>query len=531
MRPVYTEGAVLTAIKTVSDLLMIAGKGLNDSEIDTSAVVGRAVSDIKKGSRSTSRDKYSYSSVASAASKLIAIFPVLTSRTVSKEVAHRVQKYIEQQGCMMLQLALQQANISGAANGIAYLKQFHQNLSGNGLDALGDVLNTYAAKISGDTQAQNAATDISSRMYDARVREAITEAFCDQMNFESDDSIVLTAEQINGLLEMFADAENYVVYDTKLNPVSIQDYVVNESSSKSYRVDIKYINEAEDNKKKPAYPAGADPDYDSKYYEDLKAKSAYGYEYYKRNKELQGDIDHDEDRRRGKPEEEKKRKLHNVTPLRDQDIKKMNDASYSMLLVRFYSEDTSTVATEFIVGVKAKLIGCDATEILRRIANDNTDGKFFINLMRTITGELKKTDFLFGLSRTYEDLESTKRKGAQGDLWALLKNRALASKEAVRSGNRNNYSAITTVVISKDDAEDLFREENLDITNVKVARHFMESYNLLGFVICDESTESLSVLFDDGSTVFDEISFTMLDRESQDGGTYKKLINLIANSR
>ena len=523
MRPIYQEGAVLNAVKTVSDLLILAGKGV-DGEIDTNV----------SNSKSKARDKYSYTSVASAASKLIAIFPILTSKSVSKETAHRVQKYVEQQGCMMLQLALQQANISSASNGIEYLRKFHQNLNigSSGLDALGDVINTYIDQAS---SAQNAATDISSQMYNAKVMNAITEALCSPENFESDDNIVISASQMNELLEMFADAEKYKVYDTNLNPVSIQDYIVNESSSNRYHVDIRPYTEAA--KKSPAYKSTPDSDYDNSYYEDLNngKKPASGYDYYKRNKELESDRRAEQERERQERERERQERervqKHNVSPLKDQDVKKMNDATHSLLLVRFYSDEDARVATEFIIGVKAKLVGCDATEILRRIANDNTDGKFFINLMRTITGELKKSDFLFGLSRTYEDLESTKRKGAQGDIWALLQNRALASKTAVRNGKGNNFSAITTVLISREDAEDLFREENLDVTDPKIARHFMSSYNLLGFIICDESTESLKVLFDDGSNVFDEISFSMLDRETQDGGTYKKLINLIANSR
>lgn len=534
MRSVYKEDAIMGAIKTVSDLLILAGEGIKDDEFDARAV-GKAMSSITK--KKASND-YSYSSVAKASSKLTAIFPILASRTVSRETAHRIQKYIEQQGCMMLQLALQQANISGAKNGIEYLRTFHQNLSigNNGLDALGDVLNTYADQLS----AQNSATDISSQMLNAKIMEAVTEAFCDPSNFISDDSITLSAVQVNDILKMVAEGDSFKVYDTQLNPVSIQDYMVNESSHSRYHVSIKALNEAD---KKGAY--STKKEYDDEYYDDLKNnKKTTSYDYYKRNKELQSDQHQKEDRaytlaERKRQEDERKmqieRKKHLVSPLKDQDIKKMNDSMPSLLLVRFYTKDSnddaSSVATEFIIGVKAKIVGCDSVEILRRITNDNTDGKFFINLMRTITGELKKRDFLFGLSRTYEDLASIKRKGALGDVWALLKNRAFASKEAVRNGKTNNFSAITTVVISKEDAEDLFREENLDITNVKVARHFMESYNLLGFVICDESTESLQVLFDDGSNMFDEISFTMLDRETQDGGTYKKLINLIANSR
>ena len=188
------------------------------------------------------------------------------------------------------------------------------------------------------------------------------------------------------------------------------------------------------------------------------------------------------------------------------------------------------VATDVEDTTKSKVLAVDAAEILRRIANDNADGKSFLNIMRAITGELKISDFLFGLSRTKEDLKSTRIKGAYGDTWNLLQNRAAAAKTALARGQRNDFSAITTVVISMDDADDLFKEENLDITNPSVAKHFMESYNLLGFAIVDDASESVKFMFDDGNRYFEEFSYRMLGRETE-AENYKNMIKLMANSR
>ena len=481
MRPVHEAGG-LAIIKTVSDLLMLAGRGLTDESLDGNdiAFAARAIANKRSSS-----DKYSYSSVAKSAAKLQAIFPIIASRGISVESINRVRKYIERQACMMLQLALQQANISSAKNGIEYLKTFHQNLQvgSNGLDALGDVLNTYA-----DTINNESTSSYSNFKLNEIIEEAMYEALCSPINFESDDSITLDSSQVNEILEMFNNSESYTVYDTKLNPVSIGDYKVNESYNNKYTVELKSLYEA---------------------------KGANGNRGNSTNNNNNKDP---------------KVVRYNNVEIKNDYVKKINSDLPSLIIVRFYSKETRDVATEFIVGVKAKVIPCNSDEILRRIANDNKDGKFFINLLRTLTGELKKSDFLFGLSRTYEDLASTKKKGAQGDIWALLKNRAFASKEAVRRGAGNNYSAITTVVITRDDADDLFKEENIDVTNVKVAKRFLESYNLLAFVIIDDSIESMKVLMDDGGNAFEEFSYQYLEKESSDGN-YKKLINLIANQR
>ena len=212
----------------------------------------------------------------------------------------------------------------------------------------------------------------------------------------------------------------------------------------------------------------------------------------------------------------------------------MNDAVPSMLVVRFYNQNDkgviSDVPTEFIIGVKSKLIPVTTTEILRRIMNDNKDGKKFLKFMRVITGELSASNVIFGFSRMKDDIKSTKRKGAYGEIWNLLANRAEASREAVKHGVRNDFSAITTVLISQNDADELFREENFDISDPKNAYHFMQSYNLIAFAIADDATESLKIMMDDGEKNFEEYAYRMFERETKDG-TYKKLINLMAASK
>ena len=67
-----------------------AGKLTIDKLFDiASGVITAQLGSSKK------KDSYSYSSIAKAASKLIAVFPVLSSRTVSTDTANMVSKYIE----------------------------------------------------------------------------------------------------------------------------------------------------------------------------------------------------------------------------------------------------------------------------------------------------------------------------------------------------------------------------------------------------------------------------------------------------
>ena len=505
--------------------------------VDTIVQIAKGLSNVATN-KVANKSEYSYSSIANAASKLIAVFPVLTSRTVSFDTARMTSKYIEQISCQFFMFALQQANISNAKDGITYLRQFHQNLN------MGDD-NTDAviAAMQSWIDAYTKGTQESTTFADALNNEVLSEAMVDPFMMQSDD-VKISASDMRELMHAMQESANIQFYDTKLNPLSIDDYVVREFAGGDYRVTVSpyILNEAKANKRKAnnSYNENKEQhrheeemnkilnDRMKTYQKAQSERDKQDAENEKQQKEDQKSTSRDNDWRDAN-------RMHNNTAfLKDQDIKKMNDAVPSILIVKFYQKNSndavSGVATEFLIGIKSKVVPITTTEILRRIMNDNKDGQKFLKFMRVITGELKASDVLLGLSRIADDVKSYKVKGARGDIWTLLQNRAVAAKEQVRSGKHNDFSAITTVLISQQDADELYREENFDINDPKNAIHFMQSYNLMGFAIADDSNEVLHLLLDNGSKNFEDISYRMLERETQDS-TYKKLINLMAASK
>lgn len=505
--------------------------------VDTIVQIAKGLSNVATN-KVANKSEYSYSSIANAASKLIAVFPVLTSRTVSFDTARMTSKYIEQISCQFFMFALQQANISNAKDGITYLRQFHQNLN------MGDD-NTDAviAAMQSWIDAYTKGTQESNTFADALNNEVLSEAMVDPFMMQSDD-VKISASDMRELMHAMQESANIQFYDTKLNPLSIDDYVVREFAGGDYKVTVSpyILNEAKANKRKAnnSYNENKEQhrheeemnkilnDRMKTYQKAQSERDKQDAENEKQKKEDQKSTSRDNDWRDAN-------RMHNNTAfLKDQDIKKMNDAVPSILIVKFYQKNSndavSGVATEFLIGIKSKVVPITTTEILRRIMNDNKDGQKFLKFMRVITGELKASDVLLGLSRITDDVKSYKVKGARGDIWTLLQNRAVAAKEQVRSGKHNDFSAITTVLISQQDADELYREENFDINDPKNAIHFMQSYNLMGFAIADDSNEVLHLLLDNGSKNFEDISYRMLERETQDS-TYKKLINLMAASK
>ena len=505
--------------------------------VDTIVQIAKGLSNVATN-KVANKSEYSYSSIANASSKLIAVFPVLTSRTVSFDTARMTSKYIEQISCQFFMFVLQQANISNAKDGITYLRQFHQNLN------MGDD-NTDAviAAMQSWIDAYTKGTQESTTFADALNNEVLSEAMVDPFMMQSDD-VKISASDMRELMHVMQESANIQFYDTKLNPLSIDDYVVREFAGGDYRVTVSpyILNEAKANKRKAnnSYNENKEQhrheeemnkilnDRMKTYQKAQSERDKQDAENEKQQKEDQKSTSRDNDWRDAN-------RMHNNTAfLKDQDIKKMNDAVPSILIVKFYQKNSndavSGVATEFLIGIKSKVVPITTTEILRRIMNDNKDGQKFLKFMRVITGELKASDVLLGLSRIADDVKSYKVKGARGDIWTLLQNRAVAAKEQVRSGKHNDFSAITTVLISQQDADELYREENFDINDPKNAIHFMQSYNLMGFAIADDSNEVLHLLLDNGSKNFEDISYRMLERETQDS-TYKKLINLMAASK
>lgn len=441
---------------------------LNESKMDSEAIqnifkfiltgdyslIDKILADTKLKRGEGNKRERSYSSIAKEASNLIAIFPVLTSDHIKAESARLCSKYIEQLGVKFLMLALQSHNIDTATDGIDYLKKFHRNLD---------------SSISGNAQAISKTID-GYHNYTQDVKESAI------VDFKA------SPREIKEIMELIAYNENTEVYDTQLNPVSINDFVVEESAG-DYHIRLTYVNEV---KIDPNNPREVNRHFPKK---------------------------------------------DNISPLSDQDVKKINDAIPTLLKIKFYTrnskDDVNDIATEFIIGVKGRLVLASSDEILRRIVNNNKDGKKFIALMRVLTKEITPFDVIKGcFANIRDDALSAKKKGAYGDTWELLRNRAYASKQAVRTGKRNDYSAITTVAISKMDAEDLMIEENIDITNVSIAKRFMDAYNIMAFAIMDDENEVMDIMLDDGSNSFERISYTMLLRQANN--ETDKMLSLIA---
>lgn len=211
------------------------------------------------------------------------------------------------------------------------------------------------------------------------------------------------------------------------------------------------------------------------------------------------------------------------------DIKKANELVPTMMTVRFLSDngDRTVEFNDIIIGIKAKLYPLDSLDIITRLKLKNQDRNGFNKFIKASTREISFfKDFLFAIDKAKIDALSQSRRGSSSKLWRVLERRSLKSKLRRSLGQSNDASAISTLVVSMEEVEYLKKNDNISIDEPSVMRPIMESYNLMGVVLVDESLEVASFLFDSGDDIYEQVSFNNLEREATDG-SYKKMINLM----
>ena len=177
-------------------------------------------------------------------------------------------------------------------------------------------------------------------------------------------------------------------------------------------------------------------------------------------------------------------------------------------------------------GVKSKLYAVDSNDILNKIITKNVDSDVLLKLVKVSTREISFVkDFLLGLDEARLDALSKSRKGSGSRIFKALERRAIKGKIRRSLRMENSAKAISSLVISSEEAEELKKYENIDVYQPRTIVPIMEKLNLLYFVVVDTTSESVNIITD-GETEYETYSFTSLERESGDNN-YKKIVNLI----
>lgn len=466
------------------------------------------------------------SSLSKATEGLILVFPHLCSTSVSPETAGILTKAIETKAVSLLQIAFSAFNITNSEDAVSYVKQFHTNI-GSGkmsIDKFMDAMDSV--NLESGLQSFNG----YSRSTVKQVLEEFAKMEC---YFEED----LNETSINDYT-MVNRYGKYVVREADKNKEYYDNYHANRAknnvnngvngshykNTKDARLVWADLGREMDEKERHDYKKNRD-DIADKRYEDEKS--------YNRGRDEIKDK-HDQDKlRNDRQQTANKAAKDEFDMIRQQiipsDIKKANEMVPTMMVINFVTKDEDIVIrSNAVIGIKAKLYPATPNDIINKIITKHVDSNTFLKLVRVSTRELNFVkDFLLAIDDAKLAAVSCSTKGSDTNkLLKVLERRALKGKIRRRLNMNNSYKAITTITISKEEADYIKRYNNIDVFKPNIIRKVMESLNVMMFIVADDTEECAHIIMDSGDDYFERLSYTHLERESSDGSS-KKAINLM----
>lgn len=427
-------------------------------------------------------------SIARATSGLTLAFPVICSNTLPLETATMIAKAIERKNVALLQMAFSAYNITSDSDAISHLSKFHQNLNLGkmDLDSFMDAMESLSE---------------SSNIYPNEI-SAIKEDCKRNLNFILDDSI--NERSLLEYSEIHTMGRESIIYEAP-RPKDLSGNPLSDDDMENMAYDNTGIGHSKE---------------DIRWYYDQKNKE---------DKQKLDTIKVNNDARDKYRQATQNRSDQFTKQLLPSDVKKANEMQPTLMVVNFYVNEKDrdlNVAQQFVCGVKSKLYAIDSSDIINKIITKHVDSDVLLKLVKVSTREISFVkDFLLGIDDAKLDSLSKSRKGSGSTLFKALERRALKGKVRRSLRLENSAKAISTLVISSEEAEELRKYENIDVMNPRTIVPIMEKLNLLYFVVVDTIGESVNMLTD-GETEYESYSFTALERESGDAA-YKKAINLI----
>ena len=548
----------------IRDVIELLGDLTNDSKSVIDKVTGQ-------------RGLNGYRNIARGTRDLTLTFPVIVTNATSVETASMIAKAIERKAVTMLQMLFSAVSITNADNALDYIKKFHTNLDvdGNmGVDDVIDLANQISTMESTETGFKvsdqalfDEAVESFKRFRDHFLPNAVNEHSLNDFMVNPSNGMQVVEEKVETFGKWAAVKGRVVQLSKPSTPEDAMD-LAQASQVALQQADDK-IAQMQTNMNNMNTQMRAQVQRAQASIEDLKKRlqdAKNVSELEKVRNQIQKEMDkyqwmqkfdqqkekYDDqvkilkDRSEGLAAKETLSKIlknrMDIDKMRadmaremviNTDIKKANELIPSMMVIQFctVSASETPIISTAVIGVKARLQYVLSQDMRDRIIAKNTDKNGLFNLIKATTGQISFwKDFIFAVKKAKLDALSTSGKGSSSPIWKLLERRAIMSKIRRWTGTVNDAAAISTLVISQDEADILMKEEHIDVMRPATIHSIMNAYNVMCFVVVDEVMEKVHFLFDDGSNSYETMSFSHLERE-EGNGAYKKVINLLTKSR
>lgn len=190
----------------------------------------------------------------------------------------------------------------------------------------------------------------------------------------------------------------------------------------------------------------------------------------------------------------------NLSPqnLPDVQVRKINDMKPFAMQVRLMAvngEKEFVQFMDFVIGIKVVLHSMKSEEVIynTKAAIENT-GKFF-NFLRWTTGEKSLfKDLILNLNNVKLDV-ANKTKGSS-PWWLTLKRMKETSKLQEVLFMRNQVVPNATMILGTFEVDQIQKLYGYDLHDPSVAKKLMRSLFLMNFIIVDDATRLVKVLYD-----------------------------------
>ena len=207
------------------------------------------------------------------------------------------------------------------------------------------------------------------------------------------------------------------------------------------------------------------------------------------------------------------KEMKNVPKLMYADVKKSNDIQPYALQVRLMAVNDKKEFVQyidFIIGIKVIMHACPTRELTENIIHVLKNRNPFFNFVRWTTGEISFfKDFLLHLDEIKYDV-NYKNRGNSAFIPTLknLKNQKVKLKRFKPTMILPN----ATIVLSSFAADEIKEKSGVDVRDVYFAKKVISDLFLMTFMIIDEGTETVDILYQSASS-FETYSLETLERE------------------
>lgn len=487
------------------------------------SVVNDVAKDAKEA-RDKNKSTYMYGSISKYTQKLILSFPTICDNTIPMSTAQMISKAHEKNLVSMFEMLFTSMSLSGT-NGIEILKALHHNLNDNA--SIDDIIDAI----------EKAVGEAGCPFTQAQIRDIVNE-MCYDLKYKQKSLPVDSFSERS--LNDYLVRESYsgtVVHEAPTPKTHTQQDV--DDAYRKGQEDVRQGYEGEKAKRQRDEWDGTDSN------KTVERHRKEDRDQRDKEREADAKVRRDEreaDAKRREKEREEDAKQRNFenevrlaqTRVKDIDYKKANELQPTLMTVAYteLGPDNKTVIGKkaFVAGIKSRMVGSDAMEIVERLSATSKNKLTFKDLIRATTGEISLVrDFIAATKQAKINAKNAAKRGETAKMWNLLSTRAKKNKVTGTGMRSNEAASITTLIINQETVNFLAANYKLNLDSPKEAAMIMDAFNLLALVIADEANEVAKFLYD-GNNSFELLAYSSLSKDMRDDKNYNKAINLINKS-